>query len=113
MGKLFIEFLESPHLTCKMCKTCIVNLSDMLYDKVETVHGLASGYIVSYNILYSTTKTNGSFKTFCEYGGMFDYDSPFNTYDTYICRAIYCKVCMMHLGWSIEELQIILDSVVT
>ena len=110
MGRIFIESIDKPCYMCSLCSNQIVPKMGVLYDKVDTDIGLATGFIECKNTLCDTNYTIANFHRFDDTSGALDYDAPFDSIYTYSCTRLYCKVCFLHLGWKVEELCVILDS---
>ena len=109
MGKISLEKISSLCYMCILCGTHFAEKSHIFYDKVETDRGLATGFTMCKNtIIYR--KTNANFQKFYDNSAALDYNAPLFDKYTYVCNWLHCKTCLMHIGWKIDELCVLMDT---
>lgn len=110
MGRIYLRTYITPCYVCKFCETHIATFSMVTIDKVETEYGISTGFHHISNYILDTVPTYASFHQFYDNSGALDVNSPFHTNTTYTCHKLYCKCCLLQLGWSIGFVCIIMDS---
>ena len=110
MGRIYLEEIKGKYICyCKECDTPLTDLSNMKTLNVETVKGTGTVFTTCDNIIISNVSTIGQFHKSSELY-MLDFDCPLECMYTFQCNEIYCKVCLLHIGWSIHNSFVLLKS---
>ena len=100
MGRVYLDFLEdsSLNIRCRKCDTQLTHLNDLKKLDIETVEGKCSNFTKLINYISDTQLTIGQFHK-SNYVYMYDIDCPIDNINSGACCQIYCKMCMIHIGW--------------